>query len=161
HMKLWHGRLSPFSAKVRIALAEKDLSWEGLEVPWTRATLWGPKPPEFLAVSPRGQVPVLVDGEVLLHDSTVICQYLEDRYPERCLLRKTPAARARCRRLEDEADFGMNEEVAPLVQEIFRKPDPATRDMPRVTAAIEGLGRRYDALERELAGREYLCDTFT
>src|SRR5262245_31906019 len=151
-MKLWHGRLSPFSAKVRIALAEKDLPYDGLEIPWTRKTLWSPKPAEFLAVSPRAQVPVLIDGDVVIHDSTVICEYLEDRHPERPLLPKTPAARARCRCLEDEADFSMQQEVTPLVQELFTKTDPASRDDARVAAAIEALGHRYDALERELRG---------
>ena len=52
-MKLWSGKLSPFSAKVRIALAEKKLDCELLDVPWSRKTLWGPKPPEFLAMSPH------------------------------------------------------------------------------------------------------------
>ena len=41
-MKLWSGKLSPFSAKVRIALAEKKLDCELLDVPWSRKTLWGP-----------------------------------------------------------------------------------------------------------------------
>jgi glutathione S-transferase len=80
-MKLWSGLLSPFSAKVRIVLAEKDLPVEIMPIPWSRQTLWGPKPSEFVAVSPRGQVPVLIDGDVVVYDSTVICEYLEDRYP--------------------------------------------------------------------------------
>ena len=93
-MKLWSGVLSPFSAKVRIALAEKKLGYETLVVPWSRKTLWGPKPPEFLAVSPHGQVPVLIDGDVTVFDSTVICEYLEDRYPKPPLLPAGPEARA-------------------------------------------------------------------
>ena len=92
-MKLWSGVLSPFSAKVRIALAEKKLGYETLVVPWSRKTLWGPKPPEFLAVSPHGQVPVLIDGDVAVFDSTVICEYLEDRYPKPPLLPAGPEAR--------------------------------------------------------------------
>ena len=160
-MKLWSGVLSPFSAKVRIALAEKQLPYETLQVPWSRKTLWGPKPPEFLVVSPRGQIPVLIDGDVTVHDSTVICEYLEDRYPEPPLFPREAAGRARCRQLEDEADFAMMQEVVPLVQELFTKTDDAGRDMARVAAASEALQRRYDALEKELAGREYLCGAFT
>src|SRR5439155_1558254 len=92
-MKLWSGVLSPFSAKVRIALAEKKLGYETLVVPWSRKTLWGPKPPEFLAVSRHGQVPVLIDGEVAVFDSTVSCEYLEDRYPKPPLRPAGPGAR--------------------------------------------------------------------
>jgi glutathione S-transferase len=160
-MKLWSGVLSPFSAKVRIALAEKKLDYETLVVPWSRKTLWGPKPPEFLAVSPRGQVPVLIDGDVTVFDSTVICEYLEDRYPKPPLLPDRPDARAGCRQLEDEADFAMGQEVTPLVQELFTKTDDASRDMARVANASEALRRRYDALEKQLTGREYLCGTFS
>jgi glutathione S-transferase len=160
-MKLWSGKLSPFSAKVRIALAEKRLACEMLEVPWSRKTLWGPKPPEFLAVSPHGKVPVLVDGGVVVYDSTVICEYLEDRHPEPPLFPADAASRARCRQLEDEADTAMTTDVTALVQELFTKTDDASRDMARVAAAMEGLRRRWDALDRELAGREYLCDAFS
>ena len=160
-MKLWSGVLSPFSAKVRIALAEKKLPYETLTVPWSRKTLWGPKPPEFLAVSPRGQVPVLIDGDVTIFDSTVICEYLEERYPKPPLMPASPAGRATCRQLEDEADFAMVQEVTPLVQELFTKTDDATRDMARVATATEALRRRYAALDKELSGHEYLCGTFS
>ncbi len=95
-MQLWSGVLSPFSAKVRIALAEKGLRYETREIPWSRKNLWGPKPPEFLAVSPYGKVPVLIDGSVTVFDSTVICEYLEDRYPKPALF---PAERRRTRAL--------------------------------------------------------------
>jgi glutathione S-transferase len=160
-MKLWSGVLSPFSAKVRIALAEKSLAYETLEVPWSRQALWGPKPPEFLAVSPRGKVPVLIDGAATIYDSTIIAEYLEDRYPKPPLFPSDPVARARCRQLEDEADMAMTEEVTPLVQEMFTKRDESTRDVARVAAANDALRRRYDGLNRELAGRDYLCGAFS
>ena len=121
-MKLWSGVLSPFSAKVRIALAEKKLGYETLVVPWSRKTLWGPKPP---------------------------------------LLPAGPEARADCRQLEDEADFAMMQEVVPLIQELFTKTEDTTRDMARVATASEALRRRYDALEKQLTGREYLCGIFS
>jgi len=160
-MKLWSGVLSPFSTKVRIALAEKGLAYETLEIPWSRQTLWGPKPPAFLAVSPRGKVPVLIDGDVTVYDSTVITEYLEDRYAKPPLFPPDPAGRARCRQLEDEADLSMVEEVTPLVQELFTKRDESARDMGRVAVAREALQARYAALEREMAGRDYLCGAFS
>jgi glutathione S-transferase len=108
-MQLWTGVLSPFSAKVRIALAEKKLAYEPLQVSWSRTALWT-KPPALLAVSPRGQVPVLLDDGVVVYDSTIIYEYLEDRYPTPSLLPSGAAARARCRLLEDEADLAMAQE---------------------------------------------------
>ena len=55
----------------------------------------------------------------------------------------------------------MTQDVTALVQELFTKTDDTTRDMARVAAAMESLKRRWDALDRELAGREYLCDGFS
>jgi glutathione S-transferase len=160
-MKLWSGKLSPFSAKVRIALAEKRLDCELLDIPWSRKTLWGPKPEAFLAASPHGKVPVLVDGNVVVYDSTVICEYLEDKSPKPRLFPQGAAGRARCRQLEDEADTAMTQDVTALVQELFTKTDDATRDVARVATAMTNLQRRWDALDRELAGRDYLCDEFS
>ncbi len=160
-MQLWSGVLSPFSAKVRIALGEKGLRYDTREIPWSRKTLWGPKPAEFLAVSPHGKVPLLIDGPLAIYDSTVICEYLEDRHPRPPLFPADPAERARCRQLEDEADQSMAEEVTPLVQELFTKTDGASRDMARVALAADALQRRYGVLDAVLADREYLCGPFT
>ena len=86
--------LSPFSRKVRVAMAEKGLDFElEFEKVWQRR-------PEFLALNPTGQVPVLVeeDGAVLA-DSNVICEYLEEVYPEVELIGRDPVTRAETRRI--------------------------------------------------------------
>lgn len=59
---------------------------------------------DFVDVNPRAEVPALVDGDVALYDSTVICEYLEDRYPEPRIYPRDPGVRAECRLLEDLAD---------------------------------------------------------
>lgn len=59
---------------------------------------------EFTRLSPLRRVPVLVDGDLVLPDSTVICEYLEDRHATPPLLPRGPAARARARWLEEFAD---------------------------------------------------------
>ncbi len=55
-------------------------------------------------MNPRAEVPALVDGDFALYDSTVICEYLEDRYPEPAIYPRDPRLRAECRLLEDLAD---------------------------------------------------------
>ena len=117
---------------------------------------------DLMRSNPLGKIPTLVtDDGTVLFDSTVICEYLEDRYPDPPLFPADAATRARCRQLEDEADFAMTDEVTPLVQELFTKTDDASRDLARVAQATEALGRRYATLEKSLAGREYLCGVFT
>ena len=59
---------------------------------------------EFTRLSPLRRIPVLVDGDLVLTDSSVICQYLEDRYPTPALYPADVADRARARWLEEYAD---------------------------------------------------------
>lgn len=59
---------------------------------------------EFERLSPLRRIPVLIDGDVKLCDSSVICAYLEEAYPEPPLLPSSPADRARARWLEEFAD---------------------------------------------------------
>jgi len=64
---------------------------------------------QFDAISPVRRIPVLIDASVTLADSTVICEYLEERHPSPTLYPSTPEARARARWLEEFADTRMGE----------------------------------------------------
>ena len=161
-MILWSGLLSPYSAKVRIACNEKNIHYELREVAWSRATLWGPNPPEFLAVSPRGQVPVLItdDGQAI-PDSTVIIEYLEECFPEPALLPSDAGDRALCRLLEDDADRAIQDDITVLVREIFCKPDGVGRDQRAVADANARLLVFFRALEQRLENNDYLFGAFS
>jgi glutathione S-transferase len=76
-MKLYSGPLSMFGAKAEIAALEKGLEFKLVMVPFEMATLYQPKHPEVLRINPRRQVPVLVDGDLELFDSTRIFEYFE------------------------------------------------------------------------------------
>jgi glutathione S-transferase len=91
---LYHLPLSPYSRKVRLALAEKGLPFElKIEKVWERR-------PEFLAMNPAAQVPVLVEETGLaVADSCAICEYLDEAYPDMPLLGRSLAERAECRRI--------------------------------------------------------------
>lgn len=160
-MKLYSGPLSLFTAKVRIALDEKQLPYELVSVPFSRAAGYSPKLPEMLAINPKGQVPVLIDDDVSLYDSTLILEYLEDRYPEPPLYPRDIKERARCRQLEAAADEIFFPNVWELIAEVFYKADPAQRDSARIEKAKTALVAQYDQLNRLLEGREFLCQRFT
>jgi glutathione S-transferase len=91
---LYHLPLSPYSRQVRLVLAEKRLPFEmQIEKVWQRR-------PEYLDLNPACTVPTLVDEDgTVVADSTVICEYLEEAYPDTPLLPQTLAARAETRRL--------------------------------------------------------------
>ena len=90
---LYHMFLSPTSRKVRIALREKNLEFElRSEKVWERR-------PEFLAINPAGQVPVLIEENgATLCDSVAITEYLDETHPEPfALLPADPLERAHVR----------------------------------------------------------------
>jgi glutathione S-transferase len=163
-MKLYSGPLSLFARKVEIALAEKSLQFERVMVPFTQAAGYAPKHPDVLAANPKGQVPVLVDGDLTLFDSTLIFEYLEDAYPTPPLYPTGAKPRARCRLIELSAD----EILLPLVRSLmFRNapPDPDAErqrlregEAERAEAAISVF---YGGLEAKLGGRDYFCGDFS
>lgn len=159
-MKLYSGPLSLFTAKVRIALDEKQLAWERVEVGWSLAHRYEPHHPDVVAYNPKRQVPVLVDGDVVVYDSTIVLEYLEDRYPEPALYPRDAIGRARCRQLEAAGDEILFPPVWDLIEGVFYAAGGG-RDSARADGAREALARRYDALDKELAGREYLCGAFS
>ena len=65
----------------------------------------------FSEISPLRRIPVYRDGKVTLCDSTVICEYLEDRHPTPPVYPREPADRARARWLEEFADTRMGEVI--------------------------------------------------
>lgn len=103
---LYHLPLSPFSRKVRLALAEKRLPFElRAEKVWERRE-------EFLQLNPAGTVPVLVEENgLVVADSYAICEYLDEAYPDSPLMGRTLAERAEVRRLIAWFDGRFHEEV--------------------------------------------------
>jgi glutathione S-transferase len=156
-VKLYSGPLSLFSAKVRIALAEKKLDHELIQVAWSRAKAYEPHHPEVVAQNPKRQVPVLVDGDVVVYDSTLICEYLEERYPQPRLFPTDPALRARCRQQEAAADEIWFPHLWKLIEaRVYRSgSEPAAQ---AATAALHELEREFD---RGLGDREYWCGEFS
>lgn len=105
-MTVYGAPLSPFVRKLCLCLLEKGLEYD-LEV----IMPFGDQPTWYRELSPLGRIPAFRDGELNLADSSVICQYLEERYPERqALYGEGAEQRAQVRWLEKYADY----ELAPL-----------------------------------------------
>jgi glutathione S-transferase len=155
---LYSGPLSLFSRKVEIALNEKGLAFERIMVPFNQTTGYDPRHPEVLALNPKRQVPVLSDCGLVLYDSTVINEYLDEAYPEPKLMPDTPVERARCRLDELYGDEILFQALKPLMHRTAPpSPDRDRRIAQEADALIaeEDLLRHYDVLEQKLAGRQY------
>jgi glutathione S-transferase len=93
-LELYHHGSSACAAKVRFALGEKGLDWVGHYVDILSGEQFSPS---FLALNPKAVVPVLVhDGNVIV-ESTVICEYLDEAWPDRPIYPRSPLERARVR----------------------------------------------------------------
>ena len=76
---LYHNDMSVCAAKVRTALAEKQLSWEGVHLDLRAGDA---QKPEYLKLNPNAVVPTLLhDGRTII-ESTVICEYIDDEWPD-------------------------------------------------------------------------------
>ena len=143
-MKVYGVKGSPFVCKALVALEEKKLPYE-LEMMVSLA----PKPPALLALHPLGKIPVLRDGEVVVPDSSVICAYLERKFPSPALYPDDPAELAKALFLEEYADTRMFEVLGPVLFERFVK--RVAMGQPADEARVAAL------VERELpAVRDYL-----
>ncbi len=159
-MKLYSGPLSLFSRKVEIALHEKGIAFERVMVPFDQTNGYSPKHPDVLAANPKQQVPVLVDGELVLYDSTVILEYLEDAYPASSLYPKAAGPQATCRLLELYADEIM---LVPL-RALMHRTGPGARDRADWVAREESaakaeasLAGHFAELDARLGRAGYLC----
>lgn len=149
--------LSPFVRKLCLCLLEKGLEYQ-LEI----ITPYG-QPDWYRELNPLGRIPAFRDGDLTLADSGVICQYLEEQYPDRTRLFGSDAAQAaKVRWLEKYADY----ELAPLCTfAVFRnrllKPmlgQPCDEDA--VQAALrDKLPPHFDYLERSLGANEFFLGT--
>ena len=149
-MKLYCTSYSTFSRRVRIALLEKSLVADEVEVgPEDRAR------PEYRAINPYGRIPALVDGDVVLFESTAILTYLEEKHPEPALLPADPAGRARVAMLTKLCDLEFTPHAV-RIQRPKRMLPEEQWDRAAMATTREPLERHLAFLERELDGREYL-----
>ena len=149
---LYHLPLSPYSRKVRLALAEKRIPFElRLEKVWDRRE-------EFLALNPAGTVPVLSEENGLtVADSSAICEYLDEAYPDITLFGRTLQERAEVRRLVAWFDLKFGLEVTQnLVYERHLK-----RAMGRGNPDAANIRAGYAALKPHLEHIGWLAETRT
>src|SRR6201996_8204359 len=104
-LTLYGSNLSPFVRKIRVVLMEKGIDYALDQINPFR------QPPEFAAISPLKRIPVLRDTDLpelnTLPDSSVIADYLENKFPEPVLYPKSHFARARALWFEEYADSGI------------------------------------------------------
>ena len=141
----------------RVVLEEKRLPYEITPVDLKAGEQ---KKPDFLRLNPYGKVPVIIDGETVLYESCIINEYLEERYPDRPLMPKNHAERARIRIL---IDYGLNHFAPPYqkLREELRWKAEKERDRQIIENAVTQLVNLFQRLEREIGDMHYLAGEFS
>jgi glutathione S-transferase len=93
-LELYHHGSSVCAAKVRMALAEKGLDWKGHYLDILKGDQFDP---DYLKLNPKGVVPTLVDGGEVIRESTLICEYIDEKFPDPPLKPADPAGKVRMR----------------------------------------------------------------
>lgn len=150
-LTIYWGSGSPFAWNVLLAAEYKGLAYESKRLDLGKGEH---KTPEFLALNPRGRVPVLVDGDVVITESLAIMAYLDAKQPEPSLFGRDALAKARIMEALS-ANLSYLEPAAfPIPLTVFFKPwDDAAQDAIRkaVTATLPELQRVEAALSRHAA----------
>ena len=157
---VYGGNISPFVRKVRVALAEK-----GIDYKLDQVNPFAP-PPEFPKISPLKRIPVLRDTDLpepnTLPDSSIICDYLEHKFPNPPLYPADPFERGRALWYEEYADSLMASTIGGglfferVIKRLLRKePDEAIC----VKTLTEKIPPIFDYLEGEIGDREFLVGT--
>ena len=159
---VYGGAISPFVRKVRLVMAEK-----GLDYTLEQVSPFSP-PPEFLAISPLKRIPVLRDTDVpepnTLPDSSIICDYLEHKYPKPAVYPAGAFARARALWFEEYADSVMAQNIGTglfferIVKKMMR--GKTDEEVCRKTVS-EKLPPIFDHLEGELRTGEFMVGDFS
>jgi glutathione S-transferase len=150
---LYEHPLSPYAQKVKIALAEKGIAFT-TKLPEAFGS-GAVRDQEFKRDNPRHEVPALVDGDLHVFDSTVILEYLEDKWPQPPLLPHDPAERARARMLEEVMDTQYEAINWGLLEiEGFRRAGGALREQMLARAAAQ-IAALHAWLERALGERQW------
>ena len=134
----WGTLRSTHASKTKVMLEEKRLPYRIENLP--PGNLWK-KPPEMTARHPLGKVPYIEEDGLTLYDSTVIDEYLEDRYSWPRLLPQDPVMRAKVRMVEQFADEAMLVGNLPPIWMPYWS-EPEKRDTERMEKGREGLRTR-------------------
>jgi glutathione S-transferase len=156
-LKLYTFPESINAQKVRIVLEEKRIPYTKIHVDLSTGAQFQPA---FRKLSPYGVVPVLDDDGLVIYESTIINEYLDEKFAVPPLMPKNPIARARARLLEDYADSVFFPHRRTIFVGTYLVPKEK-RDQRAIEESRSALTRELERLDSELEGRDFLAGEFS
>ena len=118
-MVLYSGTTCPFSQRCRFVLFEKGMDFDIRDVDLFN------KPEDISVMNPYGQVPILVERDLILYESNIINEYIDERFPHPQLMPADPVQRARARLLLLNFERELFVNVEPLEKQDSKRMDKA------------------------------------
>src|SRR4030065_307085 len=147
-MTLYSGSTCPYSHRCRIVLFEKDMDFEVIDVDMPN------KPEEIASISPSGKMPVLVESDLILTESNIINEYIDERFPHPQLMPPAPAMRRGAvgpRELRDRAA-----ESRRAGAQVPRAPVQPSRLHQRADAHRKGVAQVRGRQGAEISNKPYM-----
>ncbi|MDP3523260.1 MAG: glutathione S-transferase family protein [Hoeflea sp.] len=138
---------SLYCAKLRIVLRHKRLEWRELPPPGGYGSA------DYKQIVPSGNLPAMVDGDLLLADGEAIAEYLEERHPQPPLMPEDPTARAKMR----ERGRFHDTRLEPALRALFGSIEPHNRDTDLNVRQSALLSEKLGQLARMLEAGPELC----
>ncbi len=151
-LKVWGRSNSNNVKKVLWCAAEAAIAYERIDV---GGAYGGLDRPEFAALNPNQQIPVIEDGDLVLWESNAIVRYIAARYAPGMLYADDPARRALADRWMDWTSLAFLPPFTTLFQGLVRTP-PAQRDMEAIQEAITRAARLLMIADDQLARQPWL-----
>ena len=155
-IKLYDFKSSPNCQRVKVVLAEKNLTYEIVPVDLRKQEQ---KKPEYLKLNPYGKVPVLTDDFTVLYESLIINEYLNEKYPDPPLMSKDPGGKAKARILIDYGMAHFDSAYQKLRMELMK--DPKEQSQPIIDSAKSDLKKLLQRFEDEIGDQPYLMGDFS
>ncbi len=132
-MTLYSGSNDPYSHRARIVLAEKNVTYE------VNIIAPGQLPEDLIDLNPYNSVPTLVDRDLVLYDSRVVMEYLDERFPHPPLMPVDPVSRARTRLMLHRIDNDWYSLLVDLTGSDAEKKEKAVKEFENSIASIEPI----------------------
>jgi glutathione S-transferase len=153
-LTLYYGSGSPYAWRVQLALEHKALPYDLKVLSFSAGDT---RKPEFLALNPRHEVPVLVDGDFVLYESNAIVEYLDEAYPGRGapLFPGDARQRALIRRMVLEVDHHFDKATDDVMTQAFWK-KPEEREPEKIVSGRKAVVEEIGMVTRAMKG-DYLA----
>lgn len=157
-IRLYDFKFSPFCHRVKIVLAEKELDYQTVNIDLMKKEN---RTEQYLRLNPLGKVPVLADDDLIISDSAVINEYLNDEYPFPELSPEDPQEKAQMRVWMNWINGLVADPWLDLLRAGWAKEKGESVDEAKLEVAREKIKSFFEVADRNLKGKDFLVGNYS